>query len=104
MFPGKGVAEPKIREGVPFRYRPSPKRLDCANLLARIKNVAGRAQFQHNTIMHAHVAMVWGPGRQWPVEPGKSNPQHKEWIQVSIKLIAKLVAGPPQNRERNATY
>ena len=55
MFTGKHGAEPKFREGVPIRYRPSPKRLECANLLARVENVAGRAQTQHNTIMHAQV-------------------------------------------------
>ena len=61
-LPGKYDDEPKFREGVPISHRPSPKRLESANLLARVGNVAGCAQTQHNTIMHAHVAMVWGQG------------------------------------------
>ena len=52
------MKEPKFGEGVSLRYRPNPKRLGCANLLARVENVAGCTQTQINTIMHAHVAMV----------------------------------------------
>ena len=60
MLPGKHGPEPKFREGVHIHYRPSPKRIECVNLLARVKNVAGQAQTQHNTILHAHFAMEWG--------------------------------------------
>ena len=75
VFLGKRSAEPKFREGVPFCYRVSPKRLECANLLARVENVASRAQTQHNTIMNANVTMVWGRGRQWSAEPTKATPR-----------------------------
>ena len=77
-FLGDARAEPKVRKGVPIRYRPSPKRLECANLLPRVENVMGCAQTQHDTIMHTitHVAMAWGRVREaMASRTGKSHPQ-----------------------------
>ena len=67
-----------------IQYRRSPKRLKCANLLARVENVVGHAQTQHSTIMHAHVAMVWGLGRQWPEEPAKATPNTRNRFRLVL--------------------
>ena len=71
-------AAPKFREDVPIRYWPNPKGSECANLLARVENVASRAKTQHNTIMHVHVAIVWGRKYQWLGLFRQSYSQHQD--------------------------
>ena len=71
-------AVPKLGEGVPIRYWPNPEGSECANLLAGTENVADHRQTRHNTIVHAHAAMVWGRRQQWPGLPKQSHPQHKD--------------------------
>ena len=95
-FLGKHGTEPNLREGVPICHRPSPKRLECAHLLERVENVACLAQTQHNTIMHAHVAVVWGRGRQWPAKLAKATPNIRNRHRKELKIDSYVGGGASQ--------
>ena len=53
VLPGEHRAESKFGERCPNTLQAEPKRLECANLLARVENVTRCTQTQHNTINNA---------------------------------------------------